>query len=557
MPRKLLVLSIEFLGPVFSGNGQYSRCLVRGLKAAGAQVLVISGRKCDVPLEQQDAEGQQHMLAPHGVVDIPLDRWGTLDASSDWAGFADGAGDRAVAKRVIDFCPDAVLCVDWHGFLGWQALLGQLEAQGSPLSSSLPTVYLNFRVYSLSIGLSTFTDDAPFYRRVEAAAVRQCTVSVALCRSDAVALSSLALGRDPVTRELVDGEGFRSAERGQQQHWAPQRGGARLPAVKILLPPLRSDILKLAAAEEEGSASASSSAPEQQRRRRRYLTCVVRLSPEKGPHRFVELVRALAPTLQRLGVVPFMAGAAGDKAYAESVVSGLKAAMPEAEVVTSFMGPPDLHKLFSSTVLNVHPALMDAYGMTVIEAAAFGAPSLVHVPKELQRSGTDDATSAADGDASESSAGDLISFSAGCAGVAISTAGYLQMNWGTSVIDSEGTKLTEQLCVLSFPPVGACALLLPAPRNDNIGATTVPPVIAVDLSSTIEDVASRVGTMLEEAVAAEEAAAAASSSSASLSHLSSVGHRARCIALSWAENDTAAALLDIIQGAVEAHSGKA
>ena len=36
-----------------------------------------------------------------------------------------------------------------------------------------------------------------------------------------------------------------------------------------------------------------------------------------------------------------------------------------------------LGKIYSRTKLNVHPCRKDAYGMTVIEAAAFGAPSLV------------------------------------------------------------------------------------------------------------------------------------------------------------------------------------
>lgn len=31
------------------------------------------------------------------------------------------------------------------------------------------------------------------------------------------------------------------------------------------------------------------------------------------------------------------------------------------------------------TLLNIHPCLYDAYGMTMVEAAAFGAPSVVNV----------------------------------------------------------------------------------------------------------------------------------------------------------------------------------
>ena len=51
---------------------------------------------------------------------------------------------------------------------------------------------------------------------------------------------------------------------------------------------------------------------EQPHRRRRFLTCCVRLSPEKEPERFVELVEQLAKTgtLQRLSIVPLLCGSA-------------------------------------------------------------------------------------------------------------------------------------------------------------------------------------------------------------------------------------------------------
>ena len=47
-------------------------------------------------------------------------------------------------------------------------------------------------------------------------------------------------------------------------------------------------------------------------RRRKYLTCCVRLSPEKEPDRFVALVKELAQrgSLTRLAVVPMLCGAA-------------------------------------------------------------------------------------------------------------------------------------------------------------------------------------------------------------------------------------------------------
>jgi glycosyltransferase involved in cell wall biosynthesis len=44
---------------------------------------------------------------------------------------------------------------------------------------------------------------------------------------------------------------------------------------------------------------------------------------------------------------------------------------------TTFLSASEMGEVFSQTLLNVHPCRYDAYGMTVAEAAAWGAPSLV------------------------------------------------------------------------------------------------------------------------------------------------------------------------------------
>jgi glycosyltransferase involved in cell wall biosynthesis len=160
---------------------------------------------------------------------------------------------------------------------------------------------------------------------------------------------------------------------------------------------------------------------------RPYLTCCVRLSPEKEPHRFVELVAELerrgalrrhgeglcvggcdlvaawaagalvcrgsgvcplhacnvapppiAALRMHAGLTPLLVGAAKTD-YAEGVRRALRAAAPTAVIEDRFLGPGQLvEEVYACTRLNVHPCLYDAYGMTVVEmAAAGGAPSLV------------------------------------------------------------------------------------------------------------------------------------------------------------------------------------
>lgn len=47
-------------------------------------------------------------------------------------------------------------------------------------------------------------------------------------------------------------------------------------------------------------------------------------------------------------------------------------------VIDQHLGPEEMAALFSHTALNFHPCTYDAYGMSVVEAAAFGAPSIVN-----------------------------------------------------------------------------------------------------------------------------------------------------------------------------------
>lgn len=558
-PRRLLVLSIEFLGPVFSGNGQYCRSIVRGLKAAGAEVLVVSGRRADVPLEAQDAEARAHAQPPHGVVGVPLARWGALDAGCDWEGFAAGAGAPAAVARVAAFAPHAVLCVDWHGWLAWRRLATAAAAGGLAALASLPSLYLNFRVFATS-----FPAGQPFYRCVEAAAVRGCAATVALCRADAVGLCALALGRDPGTGAALDG-----AYRTPAEAAADATGGAtlsgtfgvaessadagaaagrlRLPDVRLLLPPLRSDIARLASGgnsnSSDGGKGDGAAAQPGAAGRRRYLTSVVRLSPEKGPHRFVELVAALAPTLAELGVVPFMAAApGGDPAYAAPLVDALRAATPQAEVATAFMGPADMGRVYAGSLLVVHPALADAYGMTLVEAAAFGAPSLVHVPAGVALpAAAATAAGGRDGDDAAAAVAPIVTFSAGSA--AIASAGYLRMHWRPDAASLPTGDLSAQLAAQRFPPVGACDLLMhqqPPPAGTTAAAAPAPAVVAVDFTAPVERTAATVAALLREAVAADDDAAATSS------RLAAAGAAAQRVSLSWLEPDTATALLAIV-----------
>jgi glycosyltransferase involved in cell wall biosynthesis len=112
--------------------------------------------------------------------------------------------------------------------------------------------------------------------------------------------------------------------------------------------------------------------------RRRFVTCSVRLSKEKNPFVFVQLMLKLGGTMSRLGLVPLLCGAASDDEYAKKCREILLLSYPDACVIGDFLGPRQLASIFAHSYINFHPCKYDAFGMTAVEASAFGAPSLIN-----------------------------------------------------------------------------------------------------------------------------------------------------------------------------------
>jgi glycosyltransferase involved in cell wall biosynthesis len=73
-----------------------------------------------------------------------------------------------------------------------------------------------------------------------------------------------------------------------------------------------------------------------------------------------------------------LVGSPSDKAYAKLVRDQLKENFPHAiDLVDTFFSPHELCAIFQNTVINFHPCSYDAYGMTIVEAAAMGVPSVI------------------------------------------------------------------------------------------------------------------------------------------------------------------------------------
>lgn len=112
---------------------------------------------------------------------------------------------------------------------------------------------------------------------------------------------------------------------------------------------------------------------------RKVFLCCVRISPEKQPRTFVSIAAALSQqgVFKRFGLEPVLL-AASSSSYAQEIVHEFEEKVPEGSVERRFMNASELAGLFARTAMNVHPCIYDAYGMTVVEAASQGAPSIMH-----------------------------------------------------------------------------------------------------------------------------------------------------------------------------------
>lgn len=270
---------------------------------------------------------------------MPVDIWFTTDRKSSHEQFARGV------SRILDeidwASTDACFAVDWTAMNALHVM--SADSTAIMQRESVPVMYLTYRSYASMTGISD--DDRDFYSEVERNAVRRAVSSgggvVALCDDDWRTQSSFT----------------------DNEH-----------AVRVILPMLRTEFSTVAD-EDKGKILDFG-------RKRQYLVSLVRLSEDKGPHRFVQMLRDIQqedPTFwDRTGVVPLLCGAASQPEYAARVKRELLDAVPNAVLVDRFLPPLEMAHLMQQAILNVHGALYEAYGLTIVEAAAMGCPSVIN-----------------------------------------------------------------------------------------------------------------------------------------------------------------------------------
>lgn len=330
-------------------------------------------------------------------------QWKRLDRSGPWREYAEGGG-ASFAARVNEFRPTDVVAVDWHGMLAWSAIRHSiLHHDGCVIATSdadapsawqpcdATVCYYNFRVYSSSswdnpshqpnngggrANEEESESDDEFYRRNERVSCRMANVIVCLSDHDKCMLRRLV--EEEVAGSCSPRLSTSRSSSGLTSDDEPILSEEKAKHIHILHPPLRGDIWELASSSTDESCYNHYLPPEAERaiealqlispdKQRLFLTCMVRLSPEKSPHHFVQLLQRLGGVefLRRNALIPVMCGARSVDGYATKVLGDFHALLSAHEgydgedpwpfvVIERHLGPNELAGLFSRTAVNVH-----------------------------------------------------------------------------------------------------------------------------------------------------------------------------------------------------------
>lgn len=343
--ERVLFATLEFVDPIFSGNGVYSRSIVQILSEhLRWPCLVLCAR--DGTTEDASAKNVWRKTENSGaeveVVSFPVSKWNSLGRQSSWEEWVEICA-REAGEAIAKFRPTLWMGVDWTGMRALQTIPGRPP----------PCVYFVFRIFA-SPYTEASEEDKVFYAQQERFSLLKADISFSCSSQDA--------------GMLVD----------QLVHCADSEAEELRSRSRFLNPPLRDGFLHLLEEMESTTSSTPMTTPQQ----RDLILCCCRLSSEKRVHFFVDLVcdPAVKRTMKELKLTPCLVGArAGDdERYCDDLLAKLNAHWPEATVKTSFVAPAQLVDVFRHTQLNVHPALYDSYAMTLAEAAACGVPSLLH-----------------------------------------------------------------------------------------------------------------------------------------------------------------------------------
>ena len=398
----VLVITYEFTYNPFSGNGILARSLVKSLLVHHGDDFRNVCVWCCRPYydssttnnHEENHSKNNHLSMPELSVEqvrrlqvypITLSQqagWKRLDDQSGYNEFHwsrltqqydnDKNNDEKKTHHhpLYQFCMeqgvDVVCAIDWTGYHAWQSIPWK---NNTTTIIKPPLMYLNFRVFSSGV---TNPQQQLWYNQMEQRALFNATMTIALSQHDAQSLDRIRNNQNN--------------DDDSNDNKIPNNNNNNNNTIQILYPPIRGDVVTIATKQTHEErvqhlpvdiANRIRTQSPRRCRHRCFITCLVRLSPEKDVLRFVQFIQTVSNQIRQQGYIPLLAGSCADPEYARLVKEQLIQVYPNSMIVNTFLSSSELTAILSCTVFNFHPCSYDAYGMTIVEAAALGVPSIV------------------------------------------------------------------------------------------------------------------------------------------------------------------------------------
>lgn len=356
----VIYVSLEYcLNDLFSGNGVAARSHVRGLSQSHWMHVIVGRPKGAQAPVSADTPGRTVLY------ECPLDKWRSTDRDSDHTLFARLAG--AVLNQIVTENVDlvsslrAVMVVDWTGSAAVEAMNGALRDR---LLAATPMFFLNFRLYTRMTEISK--NDRDFYYEVESKSVYRTLSSGGGVMS--LSPNDDAMLQDMYVKACEDSSSIQR-DASEEQRTDDGRNARASDAVlvpsltsnlrqhkgfKVILPMLREEFSFIAHREKDAILA---------QRNRKYFICIVRLSKDKGPQRFVDVCEAISvkdPTFWiRTGIRPLLAGSPSQQPFADEIKARFKERIPCGVVIDEFLSPQSLSLILSEAIANFHPSIYE------------------------------------------------------------------------------------------------------------------------------------------------------------------------------------------------------
>ena len=168
--KKIIYITMDFINPIFSGNGTLSRIQVFGLADLGHNLFVI----CPEGSIEEDQKLRSYI--DQGKITVQqktLSSEKDLSILSDWKGFNKYSKD--LSKQIASFKPNLILSPDWHGIDLAVKIKNQLN---------IPIISEFYRVFSFFEDYHDNHDDYEIIKEKELKILKESKKICVLCNID-------------------------------------------------------------------------------------------------------------------------------------------------------------------------------------------------------------------------------------------------------------------------------------------------------------------------------------------------------------------------------------